>query len=353
MDRKRLISKIGLVYELLHKIPLDVDFYEKYHEYKLLAVEIESLMNIDKERSAEDNSIESFMSDTLYGYVHFKIFPLLNFIEKNKETLFLEFPEDALFKEVTYNFLKLGKMEGDERYDYWLSKTDDTFNVFLDNIKTTEKGNNFFVKTNIMNSVPEIDVLYKHIQKDKKSQKSYLERIDENDTYGLIEKIKELEVDETLDFSISLTNRGKTDYIGFYDRNELTKEEMLEPVNLFQNLIKLNDIEQATEKEDSVLFDSESSKLICKGNEIKLTKGKDIYYIIKYIFEREDVYDECFYDEIRDNSELNDGKPRTDKNMYDALMQFNKRLINKGISDLFIINFHSIKIRNGYKVVTL
>lgn len=104
---------------------------------------------------------------------------------------------------------------------------------------------------------------------------------------------------------------------------------------------------------DVVYFDRESSKIIYDENEVKITKGKDIYYVIKYLFEREDVYEECFYDEIRDDSELNDGKKRTDKNIYDALKQFNKRLINKGIDDFFVINFHSIKIREKYKVTTL
>lgn len=192
--------------------------------------------------------------------------------------MFLEFPEDDIFKEVKYNFLKLGKMEGDERYGYWLSKAEETFNIFLDKIKTIDKGNNFFVKTNIMNAIPEIDVLYKHIQKDKKNKKSYLERIEENDTFGLVKKVKELEMNEKTDFTISLRDRGKTDYIGFYDRNKLTKEEMLEPINLFQSLISLRDEEKDTKQEDSVRFDSELSKLICNSNEIKLTKGKDIYY---------------------------------------------------------------------------
>jgi hypothetical protein len=107
------------------------------------------------------------------------------------------------------------------------------------------------------------------------------------------------------------------------------------------------------EKEKTVSFDYESSLIVYADKDIKITKGKDIYYIIKYIFERENVYGDCFYDEIRDESELNDGKERTDKNIYDALMQFKKRLINKGIDDLFIINFHSIKIKNKYKIVTL
>lgn len=357
MDSKKLISQIEEVYNLLHKLPLDLDFYEKYHEYKLLAIEVENLMKIDKEVVADDkdDSFESFAFNTLYGYVHFKIFPLFNFIEENKKVLFLEFPDNDLFKEVKYSFLKLGKMEDDTRYEYWLSKTNNIFDEFLSKIKTTKKGNDLFIKTNIMNAIPEIDDLYRHIQKDKKNKKTYLERIEENDTYGLVKQIKELEMDKKPDFSVSLRDKGKTDYIGFYDRNTLTKDEMLEPVELFQSLIqtKIKNIDESIKQENTVCFDSESSKLICNNNEIKLTKGKDIYYAIKYLFEREDTYEECFYDEIRDDSELNDGKKRTDKNIYDALMQFNKRLINKGIDDLFVINFRSIKIRNKYKIVTL
>lgn len=356
MDSKRLISKIDVVYDLLHKLPLDLDFYKKYYEYKILAIEIEKLMKIDKEVVIEDkDSFEFFAFNTLYGYVHFKVFPLFNFIEENKEILFLEFPEDDILKEVKYSFLKLGKMEDDTRYEYWLFKTNTIFDEFLSKIKTTKKGNDLFIETNIMNAIPEIDELYKRIQKDRKNKMTYLERIEENDTYGLVKQVKELGMEKKPEFSISLRDKGNTDYLGFYESNKLTKEEMLEPVELFQSLIKLKleDKDDYMEMEDSVLFDSESSKITCNGNEIKITKSKDIYYIIKYLFERNNTYEECFYDEIREYSELNDGKKRSDKNLYDSLMQFNKRLINKGIKDLFVINFHSIKIKDKYKIVTL
>ncbi len=357
MDAKKLISKIEVVYDLLQKLPLDLDFYEKYHEYKLLAIEIENLTKIDKKTSTDgkDNSFESFMVNSLYGYVHFKLFPLLNFIEEKKDILFIEFPDENLFKEIKYNFLKLGKMEGDERYGYWLAKTENNFNDFLDSIKTTKKGNDFFIKTNIMNAIQEIDTLYKHREKDKKIKKSYIERIDDNDTYGLVKQIKELEPDKKPKFTISLRNKGETDYIGLYDRNNLTKEEILEPVLLFQGLVSTNfkNGEQIFDEENIIYFNNETSKIICNGKEIKIMKGKDIYYTIKYLFEREDIYEECFYDEIRDNSKLDSNKKRTDKNMYDALIQFNGRLIDKGIDDIFIINFRSITIRNKYKIVTL
>lgn len=141
---------------------------------------------------------------------------------------------------------------------------------------------------------------------------------------------------------------GNKEMFDLYDRGflfEITLNSISEEQQISDN--------KFIEQEDTVYFDDESSKILCNGKEVKITKGKDIYYAIKYLFERKETYEECFYDEIRDKSELNDGKERTDKNIYDALMQFNKRLINKGINDLFIINFHSIKIRNKYKVVTL
>jgi len=295
------------------------------------------------------------MFDTLYGYVHFKIFPMLNLLEKNKEKLFTKFPDENVFNQVKYHFLKLGKMEDDKRYEYWLSKTDRVFNNFLDRIKTTKKGSDLFIETNIMNAIHEINDLCIHIKKDKNSKKPYLDRMNENDTYGLLKEIDKLGANKETKVTLSLRDKGKTDYIGFYDRNKLTKEEMLEPAHLFQSLIESNlkDDDKMIEKEKTVSFDYESSLIVYADKDIKITKGKDIYYIIKYIFERENVYGDCFYDEIRDESELNDGKERTDKNIYDALMQFKKRLINKGIDDLFIINFHSIKIKNKYKIVTL
>lgn len=115
-----------------------------------------------------------------------------------------------------------------------------------------------------------------------------------------------------------------------------------------------DELTQITEKTlDEVSFDTQSSKIILNRKGIKITKGKDIYYIIKYIFERENIYEECFYDEIRESSELDSVKDKTDKNIYDALLQFNKRLINAGINDLFIIDFHSIKVNTKYNTTTL
>jgi hypothetical protein len=120
MDTKKLISKINTIYDVLLKIPLGLDFYEKYHEYKILALKLEAVFKIDKKPVLDDKQdhSESFMRDSLYGYVHFKLFPLLSLIEKNKDVLFTKFPDYNLFTEVKYNFLKLGKMEDDERYQY-------------------------------------------------------------------------------------------------------------------------------------------------------------------------------------------------------------------------------------------
>jgi hypothetical protein len=359
MELKKLISQIEVVYEVLHGLPLDLDFYEKYHEYKILANKIEKLAHIDKEKIEEDDSCESFMQDSLFGYVHFKLFPLFQFMEKNKDMFFLKFPEDEIFNQVKHCFLKLAKMDEDERYPYWLDKTNKTFDDFLGQVKTTEKGNRLFMDTNVMNAIPEIDTLYRHIQKDRKSKKTYLERIDEGDPHGLMLKVNKLA--ETMgkgdknEFSFSLRHKGKTDYINFYDRNRLTKDEMLEPVKLFHARIKLlaNGDNASLRRDYSVKFDSELSKVICGDIEVKVTKGKDTYYIIKYLFEKKNIYEECFYDEVRDYSDLDDFKKKTDKNIYDSLIQFNKRLIKQGINDLFIISFRSVKINSKYNISAL
>jgi hypothetical protein len=168
----------------------------------------------------------------------------------------------------------------------------------------------------------------------------------ERDSFLFVHTIIALEKEGFL--NINKYSYGTKEMFDLYDRGFLFEITL----NSIPDEQQTTD-DKSTEQENTVYFDNESSKIICNGKEVKITKGKDIYYAVKYLFEREDVYDECFYDEIRDDSELNDGKERTDKNIYDALVQFNKRLINKGLNDIFVINFHSIKIRNKYKIVTL
>lgn len=215
------------------------------------------------------------------------------------------------------------------------------------------------------------DILIKHIEavyneyqrKDLEITNPYIEpEYIGDDKIGTV-KIRPVEENRERDSFLFVHTMIALEKEGYLNINEYlygTKEmfDLYDRGFLFEVTLNSIPIEEENSKEptlqnDTVYFDTEVSKILCNGNEIKITKGKDIYYAIKYLFERKDTYEECFYDEIRDDSELNDGKKRTDKNIYDALMQFNKRLINKGINDLFVINFRSIKIRNKYKIVTL
>lgn len=100
------------------------------------------------------------------------------------------------------------------------------------------------------------------------------------------------------------------------------------------------------EKDFMVSFDPDNSKILCNNKEIKITKNKDIYYIIKFIFERDNIHEECFYDEIIDS--LDNSKDLRDKNIYDNLFRFKIRLEKNELSDLFIINSHSILLNKKY-----
>ena len=274
MEIKKLIKKINNTYDLLKKIPVSIDFYKKYHEYKIYAEKIEVYLKIDKESKEDEMSADEFINDSLYGYVHFKIFPILDLLEKHKDNLFLKLPEDdEIFTKIKHSFLKLGKMDGDTRYEYWLNKTNILFDKFLNDIKTTTKGNNFFIETNIMNAIPEIDELYRHIQEDREQNKTYIERMEENDTYGLLKKIEEMgQMKDSR--SVSLRDKGSTDYVGFYDRNKTSKEKMMEPIHIFQALIKEKDIDELNNYFNK--YDNQRKIISIGDKKIKLKlKGKD------------------------------------------------------------------------------
>ncbi len=101
-------------------------------------------------------------------------------------------------------------------------------------------------------------------------------------------------------------------------------------------------------KANEVYFNERESKLYADDSIIKLVRGTDIYHAIKYFFERKNIHEECFYDEIIDI--LDKSKNLVDKNIYDNLLRFKSRLDKNNLSDLFIINSHSILLNKKYKL---
>lgn len=128
-------------------------------------------------------------------------------------------------------------------------------------------------------------------------------------------------------------------------------------IERFHNFLVINYNEQSKPalqdkvENDFVYFDDTKNKLTYKDISVGLSRGSNICHTVKYIFSRNDIYEECFYDEIRDI--LDKSKNTSDKNIYDSLLQFNERLIKQGIKDLLIVNFHSVLINPKYKVKNL
>lgn len=128
-------------------------------------------------------------------------------------------------------------------------------------------------------------------------------------------------------------------------------------IERFHTFLTINFIEVEQESKsianqsDLVFFDEITSKLSCNGKDIGLSRGSNIFHTIKCVFNRNDIYEECFYDEIRDS--LDKSKNTSDKNIYDSLLQFNERLSKKGLNDLLIVNYHSVLINPNYKVKSL
>lgn len=162
------------------------------------------------------------------------------------------------------------------------------------------------------------------------------------------------ELNEFLNYSILTAYYGEVfdpSYRNRHNENFFLRSNLLDDVQRLHAYILVNSNQRITNIINNVVtFDKLSSKLTCNGNEIKLTKGKGIYYIIKYIFERENIYEECFYDEIKEHSELDKSKKLADKNIYDNLLRFKNRLSKENHSDIFNISSHSITISNKYIV---
>ena len=93
------------------------------------------------------------------------------------------------------------------------------------------------------------------------------------------------------------------------------------------------------------------SKLTYKKQNVSLVRGSNIFHTVKYIFSRNDIYEECFYDEVRDI--LDKSKNTSDKNIYDSLLQFKDRLAKKDMADLLIVNSRSVLVDPKYKVKNL
>ena len=135
------------------------------------------------------------------------------------------------------------------------------------------------------------------------------------------------------------------------------KHKHIGDIERFHNFLTINYVEVEPEKledktnKDIVYFDEIINKLCYNEKKIGFSRGSNVSHTIRYIFSRNEPYEECFYDEIADT--LDKSKNTSDKNIYDSLLQFSERLTKEEIGDLLIVNYHSVLINPKYKVKNL
>lgn len=241
----------------------------------------------------------------------------------------------------------------------------------IDSYKDTEYENRDTIKNKI-NDIPEFLSDFKEVEKDvwwndfeKENEFIRLKEIIHREIVAYINsKDNELEKDyfETFSLFFNSTNPELEEGIDELKKVKLKKSKDLEnyldtkyPKNTEEDVRKNK--ENQVRLDNNVFFDKKTPAIITNDVKIKLMKDKNTYHIIKYLFERKNTYEECFYDEITNNiKELisdeakNKSREELDKSVYDTLLQFNKRLENTRIKDLFKIRYRSISINEDYTI---
>ena len=282
-----LLGKIKSQYELLQKIPLSPKFYETYGAYRNLAEEINNISKI--ESIEKNNQPTDGLFDSFFGYVTFRVLPIISLLQEQKKILFKKLPEnsDEWFKNLQFHFLKLAKMEGDTRFRAWFEKTDKLLNDFLDQIETTEKGNKLFLETHIMNVMHELIDLVQARKTRKELQTSSLDAIRENDIHTLVthfEKLRDNKKSESR-FTPSLRDKGDVGIMNIYTEHSKTKDEMMTPVHIFQS--KLPDFsntqknkKQEKRNEKDFYINQRGDDFLYKGKLLNRLDKEAGYYIV-------------------------------------------------------------------------
>ncbi len=343
-----LLKKIKAQYELLEKIPLTPKFYEAYSEYRNLADAIEDICKIDS-AAKTDLVYEVGRFDSFFGYITYKVIPLIFFMQENKKILFKKLPEneDKWFLNLEIHFAKLAKLQGDTRMWAWFAKTEKVLNDFLDQIETTEKGNKLFLGTNIMNVMHEILRLDKaHAARDE-LRTTPLQAIHGHDVHSLVLQLKKMDADKEVKPSPSLRSHGEIGIMSAYSNEGMTKETMMMPVHIFQS--KLPD---AAEVQSEVLteldFDEAQSILCFAGKKIQIAQRSqsDPHDLLVTIFkDKSKVWNT---DEVLEDWRLGDDLVSPQK-VYQAGKAVNRIVAQKTtIEDFLIATLKKVYINKAY-----
>lgn len=295
MKNGKLLDKIKNQFELLEKLPLGVKFYEEYHKYNEYAQEINKVFKIEKEENIESNDDNTIL-DSFLGYMTFKVIPIIFILEKDKNSLFEKLPkeDEKIFNDLKFHFGKLAKKEGDRDFEYWFTHTDKLFNDFLDNIKTTKKGNDFFIQTNIMNVMHELLDLLEKQKINKELKTSTIKTIDKNDIHKLVLMYKDYlkkngEEKTKKEFSFSLRDKNELNILTIYQEENKTKEELMSPVYIFQTQIKNIENSLNTKEEKQENFKTLKEEMNNNDwTEIDIHENDDYYILDPKPIEKEE-----------------------------------------------------------------
>ncbi len=250
-----LLKKIKVQYELLEKIPIGVKFYEAYSEYYDTAFELNTILKLEDLDTVKAKTGETFF-ESYFGYITFKVVPLISLLQEQKKLIFKKLPDndDKWFINLQYHFSKLATMEGDRDFGLWFGRTEVLLNNFLDKIETTEKGNKFFIETNIMNVMHEIMDYLKVKKLQNEVETPCLEQIKEKDIHRLITLYKKLPKDKKEDkiFDLSLKNKGELGLMSIYAEQTDTKEQLMLPIHIYQSKVATSKKVLETSEENTV-----------------------------------------------------------------------------------------------------
>lgn len=229
------IVKLRKTFELLNDLEYNINFLKKYSEY----LEILRRIN-EKEKIFID--YKTNIEDEPFFYIEVFSIPVLKIIKNEKDLLISEYRGENFDTDIDLiisNLFLLSKRIGCVGFEKQFIYTEEIFNIFLDNIKTTQKGNDLFIETDIMNIFHSIAHKIAIIKKQRKFNATPLKDIDGFDVYKKVLISLELISSKNNLLSNSDDVKKQSDILGLLDdwleKPIYTKEQMLEPVKIVQD----------------------------------------------------------------------------------------------------------------------
>lgn len=234
---KNDIVKLRKTFELLNDLEYNINFLKKYSEY------LETLRRInEKEKIFID--YQTNLENEPFFYIEVFTIPVLKLIKEKKKILIKEYEGENFDTDINLiinNLFLLSKRIGCIGFKKQFTYTEEIFNIFLDNIKTTQKGNDLFIETDIMNIFHSIAYKIEIIKKQIKLNATPLREIDGLDVYKKVLTSLKLISNKDNTFSNSDNSKKQSSILGLLDewieKPIYTKEQMLGPVKIVQDKI--------------------------------------------------------------------------------------------------------------------